>query len=265
MRATVRPWATGSGADSGTEDGRGSVLFTAWVAAVLLVVIPPLWIALALTGSRERSMRLVRRWARRVFAACGCHLRISGHEHLDRGCCAVIVANHSSYLDSVALLAAMACDYRFVANQRELARPFVGLVLRSGRHLVVDRRSMRSRVECARAMRDALERGTSIVVFPEGTRGSSRLQAFSNGAFRAAVKSGCPIVPVAISGTSRILPRQFRLLCRSAIEVQILPPIRPGDVAGDAVGLRRRAADAIAGALARPRASSVSSSTCFRI
>src|SRR3954471_6980021 len=57
---------------------RGSVVFTAWVVTVLLVVIPPLWIALALTSSRERAMHRVRRWARRVFAWCGCSLRITG-------------------------------------------------------------------------------------------------------------------------------------------------------------------------------------------
>ncbi len=98
-------------------DARGSWFFSGWVAIVLLVVIPPLWITLALTRQREDAMRLVHRWARRVFAVCGCPLSVSGFPHLDRPHCAIIVANHASYLDSVVLLAILACDFRFVANR----------------------------------------------------------------------------------------------------------------------------------------------------
>jgi fatty-acyl-CoA synthase len=112
------------------------LLFSAWVATVLVVVIPPLWIALKLTRTPERSMRLRRRWTRRVIVMCGCSLRIRGLQHLKRERCAVIVANRASYLDSVVLLAVIPSEYRFVANQRELARPFVGLVLPKGQPAV---------------------------------------------------------------------------------------------------------------------------------
>jgi len=222
------------------------LLVSAWVATVLLVVIPPLWIALLLTRSRERSMRLLRRWARRVIAMSGCSLRIRGLQHLTTERCAVIVANHASYLDSVVLLAVIPSEYRFVANHRELARPFVGLVLRKGDHLIVDRRSIRSREACIRAMLRALHDGTSLVLFPEGTRAPNQLQAFKNGAFRAAIKSGRPIIPVAIAGTSHILPRQFRLLRRGPIEIDILPAIHPESVSRDAAELRQQTRTAIA-------------------
>jgi 1-acyl-sn-glycerol-3-phosphate acyltransferase len=232
-----------------SHDARGSVLFTSWVAVVLMAVIPPVWIALALTRSREGAMRLVSGWARRVFVVCGCRLRVTGLEHLENEHCAIVVANHSSYLDSVVLLAVIATDYRFVANHLELLRPFVGLVLRKGRHLIVDRTSMESRVACTRAMLDALDHGTSLVLFPEGTRSGGHMQAFRNGAFRTSVKSGRPIVPVAISGTSRILPRHRRLLARSPIDVRVLPPIRPGTAAGEAILLRQRTIAAISDTL----------------
>jgi len=234
-----------------SHDARGSVLFTSWVAAVLIAVIPPVWIALALTRSREGAMRLVSGWARRVFVLCGCPLRVTGLEHLDHEQCAIVVANHSSYLDSVVLLAVIATDYRFVANHGELLRPFVGLVLRKGCHLIVDRTSMESRVACTRAMLDALDHGTSLVLFPEGTRSGGHMQAFRNGAFRTSVKSGRAIVPVAISGTSRILPRHRRLLARSPIDVRVLPPIRPGTAAGEAILLRQRTIAAISDTLDR--------------
>jgi 1-acyl-sn-glycerol-3-phosphate acyltransferase len=228
----------------------GSLPFSAWVAAVLLIVIPPVWLALACTTSREQAMRLVRWWARRLITVCGCSLQIKGLHYLEVEPCAIIVANHSSYLDSVVLVAVMAGDYRFVANQRELARPLVGLVLRKGHHLTVDRRSLQSKVTCLRAMLDALATGTSLVLFPEGTRSAHQLETFKNGAFRAAVKSGRPIIPVAISGTSRIMPRRFRLLRRGPITISILPAIYPSRESQATVALRERTAAAIASALA---------------
>src|SRR5260221_9266648 len=104
--------------------------FSVWVAIMLLVVIPPLWIALALTTRRHHAMRLVRRWSRRVFTWCGCSVGVTGLPYLENLRSAIIVANHTSYLDSVVLLAILECDYCFIANQRELARPFLGLLLR---------------------------------------------------------------------------------------------------------------------------------------
>ena len=230
-------------------DGRGSFFFSVWVVLVLLVVIPPLWIALALTGRRGDAMRLVQRWARRVFALCGCSLRVSGLPDLEKERCAIIVANHASYLDSVVLLAILPCDFRFVANRRELARPFVGLVLRKGEHLMVDRHSVQSREACGRAMLEALNQGASLVLFPEGTRSTRRLQRFENGAFRAAVRTGTPIIPVAIAGTADILPRHGRLLRRGQIHVTIRPPISPVDASLNAVQLRQQTAAAIAASL----------------
>jgi 1-acyl-sn-glycerol-3-phosphate acyltransferase len=231
------------------QRGGGSWCFSAWVAVVLLVVIPLLWLALALTRRRDQAMRLMRRWTRRVFALCGCSLRVSGLPHLDTQRCAIIVANHGSYLDSVVLLAILARDYRFVANRRELTRPLVGLVLRKGEHLIVDRHSIQSREACGRAMLELLNQETSVVLFPEGTRSTRRLQSFENGAFRAAVRTGRPIVPVAIVGTAYMLPRQGRLLRRAHIHVTIRPPIYPTDAFRNAVQLRQHTAAAIAASL----------------
>ena len=99
------------------------MVFTLWVAAVLLVVIPPLWIALALTSSRDRAMHRVRRWARRVFAWCGCSLQVTGLHNLEPERGAIIVANHSSYLDFVVLLLATAA----LVNSYARCRPCVSM------------------------------------------------------------------------------------------------------------------------------------------
>ena len=112
----------------------------------------------------------------------------------------MLVANHSSYLDSVVLAAAIPRDCRFVANHMAATRPLLGLIIRKSGHLLVDRESRRSRAACARAMIELLQDGTSLVLFPEGTRAGRDVLPFRAGAFRAAFRTGRPVIPIAISG-----------------------------------------------------------------
>jgi 1-acyl-sn-glycerol-3-phosphate acyltransferase len=185
---------------------------------------------------------------RAALLLSGCPLRVSGLEHLGAAPCVVMVANHSSYLDVVVLLAAIPQDFRFVANHQAATRPLVGMVIRKQGHLVVDRGSALSRVESARAMSRMLAAGKSLLVFPEGTRSAGSLGKFTSGAFRAAMRSGRPIVPIAIAGTAQIFPRRT-LLCRwSAITVMVLQPMA-ASTTGNGAELAGRAARNIAVAL----------------
>ena len=162
----------------------------------------------------------------------------------------MLVANHSSYLDSVVLVAALPRDFRFVVNHLAATRPLIGTIIRKANYLVVDRGSLRSRAACARAMTEMLGRGTSLLLFPEGTRASRGMLPFKAGAFRAAVKTGRPVLPVAVGDTARIWPRRLGLLKRSSIAVRILPAIHADMRARDAAArLRDAAAGAIADAL----------------
>lgn len=148
-----------------------------------------------------------------------------------------MVANHSSFLDSVVLLAAIPGDYRFVANHLAARRPLLGTVIRKSGHLVVDRGSARSRAACARAMVKTLQSGTPLLLFPEGTRGRRGLLPFHMGAFRTAEKTSCPVVPVAIDGTRRMLPRDRRLLEPAPLAIHVL-----GAITADPSAVRRAAA-----------------------
>ena len=226
------------------------MLFTAWVALLLALTLPPIWLALALAPQGAPTHRLVRRGARAVLALAGCRLTVEGLEHLKGEPCAVLVANHSSYLDSVVLAAALPRDVRFVVNHLAATRPFVGLIIRKSKHLVVDRRSQRSRSACARAMMEALRDGTSLLLFPEGRRSGGKMLPFQAGAFRAAVKARRPVIPLAVVGTARVWPRRLRLLRRSTVAVRVLPAIPPDlDVGDGAARMRDAAAAAVASAV----------------
>jgi fatty-acyl-CoA synthase len=200
--------------------------FTVRACLVALVALPPLWLLLAFPGDAARTNRLIRRWARLLLRLGGLRLTVVGLERIPRDAGVILVANHSSILDTVALLAAVPRDFRMVVNHMAATRPLIGLIIRRARYIVVDRGSPRSQAQCARAMIDAVERGDSLLLYPEGTRNSGPLGEFHSGAFRTAARTGHPIVPIAISGTGYILPRKLQMVRRAPVVVTILPPIQ---------------------------------------
>ncbi len=217
-------------AEHRAKHAAGALLFTAYIAGLLLVIIPPLWMALLVLPRGRLPDRLLRRSARIAILLSGCRLRVRGLEHLEACGSAVLVANHGSYLDSVVLMAAVPIDYLFVVNHRAAAWPFVGLAIRAVGHLVVDRTSGADRRACTRAMLDTLRQGRSLLVFPEGTtHRNSRLLPFQPGAFRTAIAAGRPVIPITLRGTDDIWPRDSWTLRRGYLDVTIHDQISSAD------------------------------------
>jgi 1-acyl-sn-glycerol-3-phosphate acyltransferase len=229
-----------------------TLLFALRVGVVLLVTLPPLWLAVRLLPATA-VRHAARQWCRAVLALSGCRLAVEGREHLATP--GVLVANHSSYLDVVALLAAIPGDVRFVAKRELGHTPLVGTVLRRVGHLTVERFDLSRSVADAERVAGALREGVPLLFFPEGTFvATPGLLPFRLGAFKAAVEAECPVVPVAIVGTRDILPADRWLPRRGPITVAVGPPIRPeGGGWREIIRLRDRSRAAIATRLgARP-------------
>ncbi len=201
--------------------------FGARIGLVLLATVPLLWI-LVVWLPRRAVDRVVRRWCGAVLRLTGCRLHVDGLDQLPVAGAVVFAANHSSYLDAVALLAALPRDFRFVGKRELGAWPLVGAVIRRVGHLTVERADPSRSVQDAERVSAALRGGTSLVFFPEGTfLEGPRLLPFRLGAFKAAVEAGCPVVPVAIRGTRAILPSGAWLPSRGPITVTIGAPLAP--------------------------------------
>jgi 1-acyl-sn-glycerol-3-phosphate acyltransferase len=171
----------------------------------------------------------VRLWCRLVLALSGSSLRLEGEDHLATTSGPVILAaNHASYLDVVILLAALPVSFRFVAK-RELARaPLVGRVIRKVGHLTVERGQASRSVADAERVTRAIRDGLSVLVFPEGTFvRAPGILPFRLGAFKAAVDTRCPVIPVTIRGAREILPADNWLPAPGPITVAVSAPITP--------------------------------------
>jgi fatty-acyl-CoA synthase len=190
------------------------------------LAFPAVWILVILDRDPARRWRTAARACRFVLGAVGLRTSLRGAEHFDSGAHPVLAANHTSYLDVVALLAVLPGPVHFVAK-RELARqPFIGGLLRAlGTRFVARDDYARSLadeallVECARA-------GETLLFFPEGTFvAAAGLRAFRLGTFRAAVLADRPVLPVAVRGARAALRDGNWIPERGDIEVEMLGPI----------------------------------------
>jgi 1-acyl-sn-glycerol-3-phosphate acyltransferase len=214
------------------------------IAVLLLLLIPSL---------RARR-RCVRAFARTVLLLSGIRLRVHGLGALHPPC--IVVANHASYLDGIALAASLPPEFGFVIKREMAAVPLAGTLLRRIGAEFVERQNRARGARDARRLLRRAEGGQSLVFFPEGTF-SDRvgLLHFHIGAFAAAARAELPVVPLAIRGTRRCLPATSLLPWPGIVDVRVLAPL-PSDravaSADRAASLRDQARSALLAALGEP-------------
>src|SRR5262249_58966700 len=140
----------------------------------------------------------------------------------------IFVANHGSYFDVLPLMLGLGVPYRFVAKQEVLNMPFIGTFLKKMGHLSFDRTRTGARRQAAQQIADVLRAGDSVFVFPEGTFvPQDGIRPFQLGAFKAAVDTGAPLIPVSLAGTRSFL-RDGTILPRPGnVTITLSPPIFP--------------------------------------
>jgi 1-acyl-sn-glycerol-3-phosphate acyltransferase len=140
----------------------------------------------------------------------------------------ILVANHASYVDSIVVMAALPVDFHFVAKRALAEYPLIGTVIRKAEHLTIEKAGLSDRLAGTDEVERRLRDGERLMIVPEGTFvRASGLLPFRLGAFRAAVDTGRPIVPVAIAGTRHVLPAGTWLLRHGPITLTIGAPIGP--------------------------------------
>ena len=206
----------------------GRVLFTSYVVAIAVLTLPVLWLYLLLGPPGHRASRAAQRWSRFALAICGIRLRVTGLENLAGIQAGILVANHASYIDPVVLMAAIPLDFHFIAKRRLADYPLVGTVIRRAQHVTIDKTDVSQRLTGAEDIAGLLRKNELLMIFPEGTffRAPGVLP-FRLGAFRAAVDTGRPVVPIALRGARHVLPDETWLFRRGPIEVTIGAPLHP--------------------------------------
>jgi 1-acyl-sn-glycerol-3-phosphate acyltransferase len=161
-----------------------------------------------LTRDRSASLWAMRRWCQSSALGLDIAVHASGTELVPPGPY-VYCSNHQSVLDILVLGAALPGDYKWAAKRSLMKIPFLGWHLTLAGHVPVDRRAgSRGAAEVIARFEETLRRGKPLLVFPEGTRSEDGLvRPFKNGGFYAAVRTGVPVVPVALEGTYRLMKK----------------------------------------------------------
>jgi 1-acyl-sn-glycerol-3-phosphate acyltransferase len=132
---------------------------------------------------------------------------VKGKEHIDKTKSYVVISNHQSIYDIFLVYGWLGIDIKWVMK-KELAKiPGLGFGSKKVGHIFLDRSNSRVALESLNDAKRKLVNGTSVVIFPEGTRSSTGYPGnFKKGAFKLAIDLGLPILPITIIGTKNIMP-----------------------------------------------------------
>lgn len=206
-------------------------IYGIYAAGVFLVWLVFAWLVLLVTPGGRPAARMTSVALRLYFRVIGCRVTMDGREHLDAYGASIYVSNHTSYIDVLAVMALFHTNYHFVAKNEINDMLFIGTFLRKLGHFAFERSKLRARSRQAEQMEKALLGGESVFVFAEGTfTAEPGVRPFQLGAFRAAVKTGKPIIPVALRGIRRFLRDGTFLPKPTLIRVIVCPPIFPNPV-----------------------------------
>ena len=205
----------------------------------MLLVIPVLTFVvsfLALIGllllriSAEKIQILPRLWGRIIVRGSGVRVSLESVVELDRSASYIFAANHQSQFDIFTLQGYLAHDFRWLAKKELFSIPVFGTAMHHAGYISVDRSHGRKAVQSLNEAAQRIASGTSVIIFPEGTRSpDGQLQPFKSGVMVLAIRSGVPIVPVAISGSHEVLPKGALLPRPGHIHVTIGAPIATKD------------------------------------
>jgi len=188
-------------------------LFAVWA---LIIFVPTMLVAFLLiwaVGLWKEPRRtalfqhVARVWMRVFFFFSGIRISIKGKEHFAKGENYVVVSNHNSFMDVPMTTPFIPGPNKTIAKKELASIPLFGLIYKRG-SVLVDRKSEESRKNSYVKMKEVLQLGMHMCIYPEGTRNktSDPLQPFHNGAFRLAIDCNKPILPVLIFNTAKVLP-----------------------------------------------------------
>ena len=215
------------------------VCFTALGLAVLTInlFLPSLRARRAVAGAVGRLF----------LRLSGIPFSVQGLERLPNTPC-VVVANHASYIDAIAIVAALPPEFAFVIKKEMVRVPLAGLLLRRLGSQFVERFDRHKGATDARRVLKVAATGQSLMFFPEGTFDETpQIGKFLGGAFTTAIRARMPVVAVAIHGTRRVMPPGSGSIHRGPIKVEILAVLPPGEA-------RLKSRELIAAAVGEPLA-----------
>lgn len=177
------------------------------------------------------NRRVAPTWARINLLASFSSISVKNKQHINPAQSYIVVANHISHFDILALFGWLNLDIKWVMKQELRKVPFIGGATAALGNIYIDRSDRGAALRRLREAKKHFKPGTSIIFFPEGARQTGQsLDDFKKGAFVMAKELGLPILPVTLIGTNKVFPAKTLDLYPGRMTMSLLKPISAEDV-----------------------------------
>ncbi|MBN2224944.1 MAG: 1-acyl-sn-glycerol-3-phosphate acyltransferase [Deltaproteobacteria bacterium] len=208
------------------------------------IIILVLFIPYLDRGARFTYRYFALLWARINLISSGVRVQVVGKEKVDRKKSYIVMSNHQSNFDVLALATRLPLQLRWVAKRELLNVPIFGFAIKRMGMIFIDREDPEKARESMKAADEKIKSGLSVIILPEGTRSEDgRLLEFKKGGFIMALQTKTPILPVTINGSRFCLPKGGLFSLRPGHIQMIIHDIV--DVAGLTVEDRDRLSDKV--------------------
>ena len=215
------------------------VILTAFL--YLILSIPVLLVLLLIRKKKpevcDKVSRSLIRWIFRVILFfSGTKITVKGQENIPKDRAVLYIGNHRSYFDILVTYTTVPGSCGFVAK-KELSRiPLLKNWMELIHCLFLDRSDIKQGLQMILSGCEEIKSGTSICIFPEGTRNKGEeltMLPFKEGAFKIATKTGCPIVPISMNNTAEIFENHFPKIKKTHVVLEYGTPIYPNELDKD--------------------------------
>lgn len=175
---------------------------------------------------RTASFYMALIWARVIGWVTPVTVRVEGKEQIKKDRSYVVIANHQSFFDIPVIYGWSGLDLKFIMKKELKRIPLFGQACAAKGHVFVDRSDRQKAIDSLNSSVQDLHHTESVIIFPEGTRSrNGEVQRFRKGAFRLALATGIPILPISVAGTERVQPPDTLRLYPGRTGMRVHEPI----------------------------------------
>jgi len=229
------------------------IYFLLVVLITIIILYPTFFVLLQNEKYFQTGFKLIRWQAKCILFFVGIRKKVVGNIPNDQSTNYIICPNHSSYLD-ILLLYASFPNYFIFLGKKELGNVPLFNIYFKKMNILVDRTNPKSAHQSIAKACEEMEKGSNLVIFPEGTIPKSvpQLKPFKNGAFRVSMQLKMNIIPVTFKDNYRLLEDSWSITARSRpglSRVYIHEPIEVKEEEWDLLTLREETKKRIASKL----------------
>lgn len=207
-----------------------------WAIIATIVLFIPMTTAALLSKTGNLAFTLSKLWAYTILMVTNVRPYISGMERIRKGQSYVIISNHQSEFDILALVTTLGIQFRWIIKKELMKAPLFGYALYAARNIFIDRSNTKDAIKSINEGVSRLPKGASVMFFAEGTRSSDgSIQPFKKGGFMIAIERKLPILPVTVNGSRRTLPKKSLVFSPGPIEVIVGEPIETSGYTQDRI------------------------------